>query len=145
MNLGVSRKLLIGSAGILAVALLIYSLPVILLGETVLTKAVGSKIQHYLNQYELNCNVKKVRWVGGGRFEASEVAIVEKQGGALMVKADRLLISTDFWQLFRNVKNPETVLRKLEIIRPRFRVVHYANRTWNFSRFLGKKAKRPMR
>jgi autotransporter translocation and assembly factor TamB len=145
VNLGVSRKMLIGSAGILAVALLIYSLPVILLGETVLTKAVGSKIQHYLNQYELNCNVKKVRWVGGGRFEASEVAIVEKQGGALMVKADRLLISTDFWQLFRNVKNPETVLRKLEIIRPRFRVVHYANRTWNFSRFLGKKAKRPMR
>jgi autotransporter translocation and assembly factor TamB len=145
VRLVISKRMLIGSVGILMAALLIYNLPVILLGETVLSKEVGRRLQNNLNQYGLNCNVKKVRWIGGGCFAATGVAIDEKQSGELLVKADRLLVRTDFLQLIRHVKNPETVLRELEIIRPQFRIVHYANQTWNFSRFFGNNGKRTMK
>jgi autotransporter translocation and assembly factor TamB len=141
----VPKKMLIGSVGILLAALLIYNLPLILLGEKVLTRETGRKVHAVLGRYGLACNVKKVRWIGGGRFEAVDVAIIEPKSGEMMIKADRLLVKVDFMQLLRHIKNPETVLRELEIIRPQFRVVHYANQTWNFSRFFGKKSKRPMK
>ncbi|HYH03818.1 MAG TPA: translocation/assembly module TamB domain-containing protein [Bacillota bacterium] len=139
------KKALIWMTVVLVTSVLLYNLPLFFLNEPLLTKQVRGKLNHYFQKNGFRLKVAKIRWIGGGRFEASQIALTEPQTGEVLVKAERLILGTDWTAFLKNLKNPEMVLREFEVIRPQLTLVHYSNQTWNFSPLFQKKGKRKVR
>lgn len=133
MKVVLSKRSVTWMTAVLLVVVLLYNLPFLLLNEPFLTKQVRSKLQNYFQQRGFRFEVANVRWVGNGRFEAKQIGLVETQSSQLLLRADRLIIRTNWTAALRNLSHPELVLEDFEVIRPQLHLKHYKNRTWNFS------------
>jgi autotransporter translocation and assembly factor TamB len=141
MKLTISKKTMIRTAVIAVTSVLLYNLPFLLLQDRLLTREVGKKLRKNLAEYGLNVDIGKIHWAGGGKFEADVVSLNELRGGNFLAETEKLVLKINPLALVGNPRDPETVLREIEIFGPRLRLQHFADGTWNFSPLFARKKK----
>jgi autotransporter translocation and assembly factor TamB len=142
MKLTISRQTMIRTAVIVVTSVLLYNLPFILLQDRLLTREVAKKLRENLAKYGMNVAIGKIHWAGGGKFEAAMVSLNELPGGALLAGTEKLVLKTNLLALAGNLRDPEAVLREIEISGPRIRLKHFSNGTWNFSPLFSRRKKK---
>ncbi|NLY75201.1 MAG: hypothetical protein GX075_07835 [Firmicutes bacterium] len=131
------------TASLVVIGALFYTLPFFLLQDRVLTAQIRNNLQKNLKKTGLIIEIENIHWSGWGFFKCSKVQLKDEKRGIIPFQAGAVNLNIDLLALLKNRRNPESALRKVELIDASVHLKRFKDGTWDLKKnyFTGSKRK----
>lgn len=133
------------TALIMIMGFLFYATAGFFLQDHLITAKVVSSLQRSLQGTGLRITIGNVHWAGFNRIQATRIILRDMRDSSIPFQTEKLNLNLDLLTFIANRFHPESSLREVELVNPRFELRRSPDGTWNFNDYLlPQKKKKPM-